>query len=79
MEDVPHDSRALYHVAPHLKEPGSLFAASLPKHLGPMGLLYVSQREFAACSPHDSKFIILLTQIRIHAENNHTNHYCVLL
>lgn len=54
VEEVPHDSRALYHMAPHLKEPGSLFAASIPKHLGPMGLLFVSQREFAALSPHDS-------------------------
>jgi len=60
IEDVPHDSRALYHIAPHLKESGSQFAASLPKHLGPMGLLYLLQREFAACSPHDSKYLFFL-------------------
>jgi len=61
VDEVPHDSRGLYHMAPHLKEPGSLFAASLPKHLGPMGLLFVAQREFAACSPHDKNISIVAT------------------
>jgi len=61
IEEVPPDSRSLYHLAPHLKDTGSQFVSIMPKVVGPMGLLYVSQREFAVCGPHDKTVNILGT------------------
>jgi len=58
VETVPHDSRALYHMAPHLKDTGVQFVSNIPKQIGPMGLLYISQREFAVCGPHDSTSLV---------------------
>jgi protein N-terminal asparagine amidohydrolase len=62
VDEVPTDSRSLYHLAPHLKDAGIQFANTIPKIIGPMGLLYVSQREFAVCGPHDSKSTFLDAQ-----------------
>jgi len=54
VEEVPVDSRSLFQMAPHLKERAAHFATTIPKMVGPMGLLYVAQREFAIVAPHDS-------------------------
>jgi protein N-terminal asparagine amidohydrolase len=54
VDEVPSDSRALYSLAPGLKESGAQLAAAIPKQVGSAGVLYVSQREFAVVSPHDS-------------------------
>jgi len=61
VEDVPHDSRTLYHIAPHLKDSASQISSMLPKQTTSMGLLYVSQREYAVCSPHDKSISVLGT------------------
>lgn len=52
---VPEDSEELYRLAPQLKQPGSQFAAAPLKQLGSEGLLFVSQREFAAITQQDGK------------------------
>jgi len=57
VEEVPVDSRALY-ALPGLKESAAQLASTLPKQIGSVGVLYVSQREFAVVSPHDSKAMI---------------------
>lgn len=63
------ESGRFYHSYPHLKDTAAQLTASLPKQVGPQGLLYVSQREFAAVSPHDSMFLYLL--IFFHFHGNH--------
>lgn len=52
---VPSDSRSLYALSPSLKENGAEFGNRNSKMVGPIGLLYVAQREFATVAPQDSK------------------------
>jgi len=60
-EEVPIDSRSLYHLAPSLKDKGIEFASRVGKMVGPMGLLYVYQREFAIVAPQDKHVSIMGT------------------
>ena len=55
-EECPVDTHALYHAHPVYRDTGSQLLAIPNKVIGPMGLLYVGQRELAATVPHDSKF-----------------------
>jgi protein N-terminal asparagine amidohydrolase len=48
-------------MAPHLKDSGTQFVTMPPKVVGPQNLLYVSQREFAICAPHDKTVSIVGT------------------
>lgn len=54
-EDIPVDSRSLYAAYPMYRETAAQFHSMPAKLVGPMGLLYVQQREMAATSPHDSE------------------------
>lgn len=54
-EDCPIDTRSLYHTHPVYRESAAQLLALSNKIIGPVGLLYVQQREFAATVPHDSK------------------------
>lgn len=54
-EEVPADSRSLYAAHPVYRETAAQLHSMPAKLVGPVGLLYVQQREMAATLPHDSK------------------------
>lgn len=56
-EDIPTDSRSLYAAHPVYRETAAQLHSMPAKLVGPMGLLYVQQREMAATLPHDSKYL----------------------
>jgi len=58
-EDCPPDTRALYHAHPVYRETAAQLLAIPNKVIGPLGLLYVQQRELAATVPHDKNVSIL--------------------
>lgn len=58
-EDSPTDTRALYHQHPFYRDTAAQLLSIPNKVIGPVGLLYVQQREFAATIPHDSKYTFL--------------------
>lgn len=54
-EDSPPDSRTLFHNHPVYRD-SALQLVSIPtKVIGPVGLLYIQQRELAVTAPHDSE------------------------
>ncbi|XP_023230791.1 protein N-terminal asparagine amidohydrolase-like [Centruroides sculpturatus] len=61
IEDVPSDTRTLFELYPHLKEVAVSLIAQVPKVIGPVGLLYIHQREFAVTGLHDKHINILGT------------------
>ncbi|XP_013787100.1 protein N-terminal asparagine amidohydrolase-like [Limulus polyphemus] len=61
LEDVPPDTRTLFEAYPHFKEVTAALIAQVPKVIGPVGLLYVHQREYAVTSPHDKNITVLGT------------------
>ena len=61
IDNIPQDSRALFQLYPHLKEGARQFCTIPVKCVGPVGLLYVSQRELAVTVPHDKNISILGT------------------
>lgn len=54
-EEVLTDSRSLYAAHPVYRETAAQLHSMPAKLVGPVGLLYVQQREMAATLPHDSK------------------------
>ncbi|KAF7386720.1 hypothetical protein HZH68_012374 [Vespula germanica] len=58
-EDVPTDSRSLYVSHPVYRETAAQLHSMPAKLVGPVGLLYVQQREMAATLPHDKNVSIL--------------------
>lgn len=54
-EEIPADSRSLYAAHPVYRESAAQLHSMPAKLVGPVGLLYVQQREMAATLPHDSK------------------------
>ncbi|XP_060535049.1 protein N-terminal asparagine amidohydrolase [Cylas formicarius] len=58
-EDCPPDSRALYLNHPVYRETAAQLLSVPNKVIGPVGLLYVLQRELAATVPHDKNVSIL--------------------
>ena len=58
-EECPPDTRSLYHTHPVYRETAAQLLAIPNKIIGPVGLLYVQQREFAATVPHDKNVSIL--------------------
>lgn len=59
IDEPPPDIRTLFHTYPQYKETASALCALPPKVVGPVGLLYVNQREFAVTIPHDKNVSIL--------------------
>lgn len=55
-EEAPPDTRTLFHNHPVYKDSASQLLAIPTKVVGPVGLLYVQQRELAVTVPHDSMY-----------------------
>lgn len=55
-KECPPDTRSLYHAHPVYRDTAAQLLAIPNKVIGPVGLLYVQQRELAATVPMDSKF-----------------------
>ena len=55
-EEPPADSRSLYAAHPVYRETAAQLHSIPAKLVGPVGLLYVQQREMAATLPQDSKY-----------------------
>jgi len=55
-EEIPRDSRSLYSSYPVYRESAIQLHSMPAKLVGPVGLLYVQQREMAATLPQDSKY-----------------------
>jgi protein N-terminal asparagine amidohydrolase len=53
-EEAPPDTRTLFHNHPVYKDSAAQLLAIPTKVMGPVGLLYVKQRELAVTVPHDS-------------------------
>ncbi|XP_051168650.1 protein N-terminal asparagine amidohydrolase isoform X1 [Leptopilina boulardi] len=58
-EEPPADSRSLYAAHPVYRETAAQLHSMPAKLVGPVGLLYVKQREMAATLPHDKNVSIL--------------------
>lgn len=54
LEEPLPDCRGLVHAHPQFQESAARLASQPPKVVGPVGLLYVKQREMAVTVPHDS-------------------------
>ncbi|CAG0884174.1 unnamed protein product [Darwinula stevensoni] len=59
---LARETRSLIHAHPVFKETASSLCAMPTKVVGPVGLLYVNQREMAATVPHDKNVSILGTE-----------------
>jgi protein N-terminal asparagine amidohydrolase len=59
LEEAPRDMRAFFMQYPSLKEASRGFCALKQQMVGPLGLIYVMQREFAVTHPHDNKISII--------------------
>lgn len=59
MENVPPDTRTFIETHPHLKDVAAALIAQIPKVVGPVGLLYLSQREYASTIPHDKNVSVM--------------------
>lgn len=57
-EEPPPDTRSLYLAHPVYRDSASQMVAVPTKVVGPLGLLYVQQREMAVTVPHDSKSLL---------------------
>lgn len=55
-EEVPPNTRTLFHNQPFYKDSASQLLAIPTKVVGSVGLLYVQQRELAVTVPHDSMY-----------------------
>lgn len=64
-EECPPDTRSLYHAHPMYRDTAAQLLAIPNKVIGPVGLLYVLQRELAATVPHDSKFMFPLSHFEM--------------
>ncbi|GFU16852.1 protein N-terminal asparagine amidohydrolase [Trichonephila clavipes] len=62
LEELPPDTRTLFETYPHLKDVAAALIAQVPKVIGPVGLLYVHQREYAVTSPHDKHITVVGTE-----------------
>lgn len=59
LDELPPDTRTLFETYPHLKDVAAALIAQVPKVIGPVGLLYVHQREYAVTSPHDKHITVV--------------------
>lgn len=58
-DEPPPDTRTLYLNHPVLRDSASQLLTIPTKVIGPIGLLYVCQREMAVTLPHDSMYMEL--------------------
>ena len=56
LEEAPPDMSTLFHMHPGYRDSAALFISISTKVVGPVGLLYVIERELAVTVPHDSKW-----------------------
>ena len=61
LEEAPRDIPSFFQQFPHFKEQASNICSTKTQVVGPVGLLYVFQREFAVTHPHDNKISTLGT------------------
>ncbi|KAH8036844.1 hypothetical protein HPB51_006113 [Rhipicephalus microplus] len=61
VDQLPPDTRTLFETYPHFKEIAAALISQVPKVIGPLGLLYVHQREFAVTVPQDKNVSVLGT------------------
>ncbi|KAK9502913.1 hypothetical protein O3M35_011596 [Rhynocoris fuscipes] len=61
LEEPLPDTRTLHHSHPQFREAAAAFLAVPSKVVGPVGLLYVQQREMAVTVPHDKNVNIIGT------------------
>lgn len=55
-EECPPDTSSLYHTHPVYRDRAAQLLAIPNKVVGPVGLLYILQREYAATVPLDSQY-----------------------
>uniref|UniRef100_A0A1B6CM09 Protein N-terminal asparagine amidohydrolase n=1 Tax=Clastoptera arizonana TaxID=38151 RepID=A0A1B6CM09_9HEMI len=60
-EEPPPDTRSLIHAHPMFRDSATQLLSITTKVVGPVGLLYVLQREFAVTTPHDKNVNIIGT------------------
>ena len=61
LEEPPRDIPAFLRQYSHFKEQASNLCSNKTEVVGPVGLLYVFQREFGATDPHDNKISVIGT------------------
>ncbi|XP_040358848.1 protein N-terminal asparagine amidohydrolase-like [Ixodes scapularis] len=61
VEQLPPDTRTLLDSYPQFKEIAAALISQVPKVIGPLGLLYVNQRELAVTVPQDKNVSVLGT------------------
>lgn len=61
VDQLPPDTRTLFETYPHFKEIAAALISQVPKVIGPLGLLYVHQREFAVTVLQDKNVSVLGT------------------
>ena len=61
LEEAPRDLHAFFNTYPHFKESAAALCSMKPQVVGPLGLLYIFQREFAVTYPHDNKISLMGT------------------
>jgi len=61
LEEVPSSLNSLFQSHPSLKDSANALCSMKSQVIGPAGLLYVSQREYAVTHPHDNKVSIIGT------------------
>ena len=61
LEEPPRDIPAFLRQYSHFKEQASNLCSNKTEVVGPVGLLYVFQREFGATHPHDNKISVIGT------------------
>jgi len=61
LEEAPSSLNSLFQSHPSLKDSANALCSMKSQVIGPAGLLYVSQREYAVTHPHDNKVSIIGT------------------
>ncbi|XP_063591856.1 protein N-terminal asparagine amidohydrolase-like [Penaeus indicus] len=82
VKEVPSSTSGVYSSWPRLKETAHALTTMLTEEVGPRGLLYLRQREYAVTVPHDENLLILGTDdatTSVMAVLRHTGEYGFLL
>ena len=61
IDDAPANLNSFFLQYPHFKESAAALCSMKPQVVGPLGLLYIFQREFGVTYPHDNKISIMGT------------------
>lgn len=82
VKEVPSSTSGVYSSWPRLKETAHALTTMLTEEVGPRGLLYLRQREYAVTVPHDENLLILGTDdatTSVMAVLRHTGEYGLLV